>query len=133
VPAANVFSVGDLLLVLGGWVLVHRTCGSRLFARRVEAASPAAFVFFDSHGAVEAVTPEAEALLANVDERAAVKSAIGVPLPAEAYRVAGEARLGGGEPARAEFRDARGRWLTLTARCFDLGDGTPPRTALAIA
>jgi hypothetical protein len=128
VPAANVFSIGDLLLVLGGWVLVHRTCGSRLFRR---ATSPAAFVFFDSAGAVEAVTPEAEALLAHVDLRAAVRSAIGVPLPAEAYVVAGEARAGG-EPARAEVRDGRGRWLTLTARCFDMGDGGAPRTALAI-
>lgn len=31
VPAANVFSVGDLLLVAGAWVLAHRICGSRLF------------------------------------------------------------------------------------------------------
>lgn len=127
VPAANVFSVGDLLLVLGGWVLVHRICGSRLFARRA-GSSPAAFVFFDARGAVEAVTPEAEALLAFVD---GVPSAIGLPLPAEAYVVAGEARAGL-QPARAEFRDTRGRWLTLTARCFDLGDGEA-RTSLAIA
>jgi hypothetical protein len=134
VPAANVFSIGDLLLVLGGWVLVHRACGSRLFTRRADcpAPSPAAFVFFDAEGAVEAVTPEAEALLAHVDASAAVPSAIGVPLPAEAYVVAGEARSLGSGPAHAEFRDGRGRWLTLTARCFDLGDGVA-RTSLAIA
>ena len=30
VPFANVFSIGDLLLVLGGIALVHRLCGSRL-------------------------------------------------------------------------------------------------------
>ena len=132
VPAANVFSVGDLLLVLGGWVLVHRTCGSRLFTRGRAEPSVAAFVFFDAHGAVEEVTPEAAALLAHVDERAAVPSAVGVPLPAEAYVVAGEARALRTSPARAEFRDGRGRWLTLTARCFDLGNETAPRTALAI-
>jgi hypothetical protein len=133
VPAANVFSVGDLLLVLGGWVLVHRTAGSRLFTRRGGSAgsSAAAFVFFDAHGAVEAVTPEAEALLSHLDSRA-VRSAIGVRLPAEAYVVAGEARALGTKPARTEFRDGRGRWLTLTARCFDLGDGRAPGTALAI-
>jgi hypothetical protein len=33
VPAANVFSVGDLLLLAGAWVLVHRVCGSRLLSR----------------------------------------------------------------------------------------------------
>jgi hypothetical protein len=30
VPFANVFSIGDLLLVLGGVAIVHRLCGSRL-------------------------------------------------------------------------------------------------------
>jgi hypothetical protein len=29
-PFANVFSVGDILLVLGGLVALHRSCGSRL-------------------------------------------------------------------------------------------------------
>jgi hypothetical protein len=29
-PFANVFSIGDLLLVLGGIAVVHRLCGSRL-------------------------------------------------------------------------------------------------------
>jgi hypothetical protein len=28
-PATNVFSVGDVLLVLGAWILAHRVCGSR--------------------------------------------------------------------------------------------------------
>ena len=30
VPFANVFSIGDVLLVLGGIAVVHRLCGSRL-------------------------------------------------------------------------------------------------------
>jgi Family of unknown function (DUF5317) len=30
IPFANVFSIGDLLLVLGGIAVVHRLCGSRL-------------------------------------------------------------------------------------------------------
>ncbi len=34
VPAANVFSVGDLLLVAGAWVLMHSICESRLLRRR---------------------------------------------------------------------------------------------------
>lgn len=34
VPAANVFSVGDLLLVAGAWVLAHRICESRLLPSR---------------------------------------------------------------------------------------------------
>jgi hypothetical protein len=39
-PAANVFSVGDVLLVLGAWVLAHRVCGSRLpGARRAPQAA----------------------------------------------------------------------------------------------
>jgi hypothetical protein len=131
VPAANVFSVGDILLVLGGWLLVHRTCGGRLRRRR-EVAAKAAFVFFDGLGAVEAVTPEAEAVLSHLDGRA-VPSAIGVPLPAEAYVVAGEARArAGAEPVRGEFRDGRGRWWTLSARCFDIGDDGSARTALSI-
>ena len=32
-PAANVFSVGDVLLVLGGWILAHHVCGSRVIRR----------------------------------------------------------------------------------------------------
>ena len=49
---------------------------------------------------------------------------------------AGRARspLGGpSRPARAEVRDRRGRPWTLTASCFDAGDGTRLRTALAIS
>ncbi len=34
VPLANVFSVGDVLLVVGGIAAVHRLCGSRLAALR---------------------------------------------------------------------------------------------------
>lgn len=34
VPLANVFSIGDVLIVVGLGVLVHRTCGSRLPFRR---------------------------------------------------------------------------------------------------
>ena len=33
-PAANVFSIGDLLLALGAFVLLHAVCGSRLGRRR---------------------------------------------------------------------------------------------------
>jgi hypothetical protein len=33
-PLANAFSVGDVLLVLGGIVVVHRLCGSRLARRQ---------------------------------------------------------------------------------------------------
>lgn len=33
-PLANVFSVGDILLVLGGIAAVHRLCGSRLAGRQ---------------------------------------------------------------------------------------------------
>ena len=32
-PAANVFSVGDLLLALGAAIFVHAACGSRLAPR----------------------------------------------------------------------------------------------------
>jgi Family of unknown function (DUF5317) len=35
VPFANVFSIGDVLLVLGGIAVVHRLCGSRLAGRQV--------------------------------------------------------------------------------------------------
>ena len=133
VPWSNVFSVGDLLLILGGWVLVHRICGSRLVWRRRRIGP--ALVLFDAAGLVEAVTPEAGALLADVDG-GPVASAAGVRLPPEAFVVAGRARtLACGrpsKPARAEIHDRRGRPLTLTASCFDAGDGTRLRTALAI-
>jgi len=33
-PLANVFSVGDVLLIVGATVMLHRACGSRLAARR---------------------------------------------------------------------------------------------------
>jgi hypothetical protein len=33
-PFANVFSIGDVLLVLGGIAVVHRLCGSRLAGRQ---------------------------------------------------------------------------------------------------
>lgn len=36
-PLANVFSVGDIILVLGGIVTVHRLCGSRLVGARPNA------------------------------------------------------------------------------------------------
>ena len=32
-PLSNVFSIGDVVLVLGGALMVHRLCGSRLLAR----------------------------------------------------------------------------------------------------
>ncbi len=35
VPLANVFSIGDLVLVLGVLVLLHVSCGSRLGRRRI--------------------------------------------------------------------------------------------------
>ncbi|MGF1596809.1 MAG: DUF5317 domain-containing protein [Acidimicrobiales bacterium] len=41
VPLANVFSVGDVLLVVGGAVVVHRACGSSLRRRRVPSAAQA--------------------------------------------------------------------------------------------
>ena len=134
VPAANVFSIGDLLLIAGGWVLVHRVCGTRLFRRRRRTGP--ALVLFDAAGAVEAVTPEAGALLAGL-EGGALASAAGVPLPPEAFVVAGRARMLArgrpAKPARAEVWDRGGRPLTLTASCFDAGDGAKLRTALAIS
>lgn len=38
VPLANVFSVGDVLLVLGGVLVLHRLCGSRLLSRALRLA-----------------------------------------------------------------------------------------------
>jgi hypothetical protein len=38
-PAANVFSVGDVLLVLGAWILAHHVCGSRAIGRNTIAAN----------------------------------------------------------------------------------------------
>ena len=42
-PVANVFSVGDVLIVVGAFVLLHAACGSRLasVARRLAPARPA--------------------------------------------------------------------------------------------
>lgn len=34
IPAANVFSVGDILLAVGAGVVIHHACGSRLVRRR---------------------------------------------------------------------------------------------------
>ena len=42
-PLANVFSIGDVLLVLGGGVLVHAACGSRLRSPRRRASERQAF------------------------------------------------------------------------------------------
>jgi hypothetical protein len=39
-PFANVFSVGDVLLVVGGGIVVHSVCGSRLGRRRTGAREP---------------------------------------------------------------------------------------------
>jgi hypothetical protein len=41
-PVANVYSVGDLLILLGAFVLVHAACGSKLVPRRFRAAAVAA-------------------------------------------------------------------------------------------
>ena len=129
VPAANVFSVGDLLLIAGAWVLVHRVSGSRLPWRR-RVAGPA-LVLFDAAGAVEAVTPEAGALLRRLG-LPGVPCRAGVALPPEAYVVAGRARaraLGrSAAAAEASVLDANGRPVTLTASCL----GSGPRVALAI-
>jgi hypothetical protein len=38
-PLANVFSIGDVLLIVGAAVLLHRVCGSRLSGRRRRASS----------------------------------------------------------------------------------------------
>ena len=62
VPAANVFSVGDLLLVAGGWVLMHRVCGTRAPWRRMLDRGPGV-VLFGAGGAVEAATPQAVRML----------------------------------------------------------------------
>ena len=40
-PVANVYSVGDLLILTGAFVLLHVACGSRLVPRRWRAAGPA--------------------------------------------------------------------------------------------
>ena len=42
VPLANVFSIGDLLLALGAFILLHAVCESRLGRRRAPAALPTA-------------------------------------------------------------------------------------------
>ena len=130
VPAANVFSVGDLLLIAGAFVLVHRVSGSRAPWRR---RSGPALVLFDARGAIEAVTPEAGVVLRRL-ARPGVPCRLGVGLPPEAYVVAGRARAqalgrGGPEAAEARLLDVHGRPVTLTASCLDSG----PRVALALA
>jgi len=44
VPLHNVFSVGDVLVVLGATWLVHRACGSRPFRGQQQPAAPASEV-----------------------------------------------------------------------------------------
>jgi hypothetical protein len=41
-PLTNVYSVGDVLILLGAFVLVHAACGSRLVPRRFRAATAVA-------------------------------------------------------------------------------------------
>jgi hypothetical protein len=41
-PVANVYSVGDLLILAGAFVIVHAACGSRLVPRKFRAATVAA-------------------------------------------------------------------------------------------
>ena len=41
-PVANVYSVGDVLILLGAFVLLHVACGSRLVPRRWSARPAAA-------------------------------------------------------------------------------------------
>ena len=130
VPAANVFSVGDLLLVAGCWVLIHRVCGSRPPWRR--APRGPAVVLFDAAGKVEAATPEAIRLFATLE--GVVPSPAGVALPPEAFVVAGRARTRAraDAPALAEvsLQDGRGRLLRLTGSVLD-GAGAPgPRVAV---
>lgn len=126
VPAANVFSVGDLLLVAGAWVLMHSVCRTRLRLRR-RPPEAAGLIVFDAEGVVETITPEAQRLVSFIDGIPATDPS----LPAEAYLVAGRARTlaRGAEaaPPRAEVLDSRGRWITLTASC------TGPRTALSVS
>jgi hypothetical protein len=127
VPLANVFSVGDLLIALGGIVLVHRVCASRLPWRKP--AGPA-LVLFDASGAVEAVTPEAGALLRRLG-LPGIANRSGIPLPAEAFVVAGRARaraLGRSvADAEASVLDRHGRPVRLTATCLGA------RVALSVA
>jgi hypothetical protein len=40
-PVTNIYSVGDLLILAGAFVLVHVACGSRLVPRRFRVAAPA--------------------------------------------------------------------------------------------
>jgi hypothetical protein len=40
-PLHNVFSIGDIVLLIGVFVLVHAACGSRLFPRRFAAVRSA--------------------------------------------------------------------------------------------
>ena len=41
-PVSNVYSVGDLLILTGAFILVHAACGSRLVPRRFRPAPAAA-------------------------------------------------------------------------------------------
>ncbi len=52
VPLHNVFSIGDVLVVLGATWLVHRTCRSRPFRRRPAAAVSAAVPAAEAPAAV---------------------------------------------------------------------------------
>ena len=106
VPAANVFSVGDLLLILGGWILVMRVTGARAPWR---ARRGPALVLFDASGAIEAVTPPASELLSRLDGLPP-----GVALPPEAFVVAGRARAHGGCP-ELHVLDRHGRPLHFSA------------------
>lgn len=44
VPLANVFSVGDVVLVVGAWVLIYLVCGASWPRRRTPAGTPAAAI-----------------------------------------------------------------------------------------
>lgn len=124
VPAANVFSVGDLLLIAGGWVLVLAVTGARAPWRR---GGGPAVVLFDAAGALEAVTPGAAALLRGAGERG-IGSRLGIDLPPEVFVVAGRARARAGD-AEAHLLDRVGRPLRLSAT--RLGDGA--RVALTVS
>jgi hypothetical protein len=124
VPAANVFSVGDLLLIAGGWVLVLAVTGARAPWRR---AGGPAVVLFDAAGVVEAVTPRAAALLHGAGGRG-VRSGLGFVLPPEVFVVAGRARTRAGD-AEAQLLSRAGRPLRLSAARLE--DGA--RVALTVS
>jgi hypothetical protein len=128
-PLANAFSIGDVLLVLGGAILISRVSGARLPWRR---PGGPALVLFDAAGVVAAATPEARALLRRLAP-SGIASPLGVHLPPEAFVVVGRARsrAQGRTADRPEMLvlDRAGRPLTLSASCLDGGR----RVALAIA